>query len=83
MVEIHKARHLATQILHFANEYNVVLRSYKVATDHLADVEHKAGPNADICGIYGAVRMESGLDYYNKDPNNSMSSREKQRDSSL
>ena len=67
MVEVHKANHLTTEILHLAKEYNVSLKSYKVATDHLADVENKAGPKGDICGIYGAVRMESGLDYYNSD----------------
>ena len=66
MVEVHKARHLTSQVLDLAKENNVSLKSYKVAVEHLADVENSAGPKEDICGIYGAVRVESGLDFYNK-----------------
>lgn len=39
------------------------LKSYKVATDHLAVAEAHAGPHCDIMGIYGAVRVESGLPF--------------------
>lgn len=41
MGEVHKASHLSKQILHLANGYNVFLKSYKVATNCLADVEKK------------------------------------------
>ena len=39
------------------------LKSYKVATDHLAVAEAHVGPHCDIMGIYGAVRVESGLPF--------------------
>ena len=39
------------------------LKSYKVAVDHLAVAEAHAGPRCDIMGIYGAVRVESGLPF--------------------
>ncbi len=39
------------------------LKLYKVAVDHLAVVEAHAGPHCDIMGIYGAVRVESGLPF--------------------
>ncbi|KAL2043847.1 hypothetical protein N7G274_003367 [Stereocaulon virgatum] len=68
MVEVHKARHLTSQVLDLAKENNVSLKSYKVAVEHLADVENSNGPKEDICGIYGTVRMESGLDFYNNGP---------------
>ena len=70
MVEVKKGRHLTAQVLDLAKANNVSLRSYKVAVDHLADVENNAGPKEDICGIYGAVRVESGLDFYNHGPRN-------------
>ena len=41
------------------------LRAYKVGTKHLETVAAYAGPNKDIAGIFGALRMESGLDYEN------------------
>ena len=68
MVEVKKARHLTAQVLKLAKAHNVSLKSYEVALDHLADVENKVGPKADISGIYGAVRMESGIDFYNHGP---------------
>ena len=77
MVEVYKARHLTSQVLDLAKENNVSLKSYKVAVDHLADVENNAGPKEDICGIYGAVRTESGLGFYNKGPKNGMANGQK------
>lgn len=70
MVEVKKGRHLTAQVLDLARANNVSLKSYKVAVDHLADVENNAGPKEDICGIYGAVRVESGMDFYNHGPRN-------------
>ena len=72
MVEVKKARHLTAQVLDLAKANDVSLKSYKVAVDHLADVENNVGPKEDICGIYGAVRMESGIDFYNYGPRNGM-----------
>ena len=70
MVEVKKARHLSAQVLGLAKANNVSLKSYEVAVDHLADVENNVGPKGDICGIYGAVRMESGMEFYNHGPRN-------------
>ena len=70
MVEVKKARHLTAQVLELAKANNVSLKSYEVAVDHLADVENNIGPKEDICGIYGAVRMESGMSFYNHGPRN-------------
>ena len=68
MVEVKKARHLTAQVLELAKANNVSLKSYEVALDHLADVEKNVGPKEDISGIYGAVRMESGMDFHNHGP---------------
>ena len=59
-----KARALTSQILDLALASMTSLKSYKVAMDHLAVAEAHAGPHCDIMGIYGAVRVESGLPFY-------------------
>jgi hypothetical protein len=41
------------------------LGAFKVASMHLEMVEEYAGAKGDIAGIYGAVRMESGLKFEN------------------
>ena len=70
MIEVQKARHLTAQVLELAKASNVSLKSYEVALNHLADVEKNVGPKEDISSIYGAVRMESGMDFYNHGPRN-------------
>jgi hypothetical protein len=65
MVEVHKARALTSRILEMAKSNGTVLKSYEVATDHLKVVEAHAGSANDITGIYGAVRLESGLPFKN------------------
>ena len=61
-----KARTLTSKLLDLAKSSNVSLPSYEVAVKHLAVAEKYAGPKCDITGIYGAVRVESGLDFSNK-----------------
>ena len=66
IVEVAKARSLTFQILELALASSTSLKSYKVAADHLAVAEAHAGPHCDIMGIYGAVRVESGLPFGQK-----------------
>ena len=79
IVEVAKARALTSQILELASASRTSLRSYKVAVDHLAAAEAHAGSQSDIMGVYGAVRVESGLPFGNADspdeyaPNNKLS----------
>ena len=63
IVDVAKARSLTSQILELALGSTTSLKSYKVAVDHLAVTEAHAGPRCDIMGIYGAVRVESGLPF--------------------
>lgn len=63
IIEVAKARTLTSQILELVLASTTSLKSYKVATDHLAVAEAHAGPQCDIMGIYGAVRVESGLPF--------------------
>lgn len=62
IVEVAKARILTSQVLELALASTTSLKSYKVAADHLAIAEAHAGPHYDV-GIYGAVRVESGLPF--------------------
>lgn len=63
MVEVSSARALTSKILDLAKKLNVSLPGYEVAINHLAVPEKHAGPKGDITGIYGAVRVESGLEF--------------------
>lgn len=63
MVEVTKARELSSHVLSLAKSTGTSLKAYEVAARHLETVESNAGPSADILGIYGAVRLESGLGY--------------------
>ena len=42
------------------------MRAVELIDQHLADVEKEKGDKGDIAGIYGAIRMESGLPYENQ-----------------
>lgn len=61
------ARDLTSHVSELAHAHDTALGSYQVAIDHLAKVEAHAGPSYDITGIYGAVRLESGLPFENQD----------------
>lgn len=66
MVEVYKARTLTAHVLDLARSSGASVPGYEVAVKHIATVEAQAGPNADLTGIYGAVRMESGLSFKNE-----------------
>lgn len=70
IVEVSKARTLTSHILGLASASGTSLKSYQVAVDHLAVAEAHAGSQSDIMGIYGAVRVESGLPFRNADSTN-------------
>jgi hypothetical protein len=65
MVEVHKARALTSHILELAKANGTALKSYEVAVNHLKVLEAHSGSASDISGIYGAVRLESGLPFEN------------------
>jgi len=65
MVEVSKARSLTSHVLDLAKSSGASVKGYEVAVEHLKVVEDHAGGKADITGIYGAVRLESGLPYKN------------------
>lgn len=67
MVEVHKARALTSRILQLAKSNGTTLKSYEVAINHLSVAEAHVGSASDILGIYGAVRLESGLPFRNAD----------------
>jgi 3-hydroxyisobutyrate dehydrogenase-like beta-hydroxyacid dehydrogenase len=63
MVEVQLAQDLAAHVLDLAEKSNTSLKSYKVAIGHLDAAGEHSGLSSDISGIYGAVRMESGLPF--------------------
>jgi hypothetical protein len=65
MVELHKAEALSSHVLALAKASGTSLKGYEVAVNHLAVAKGQAGPEGDILGIYGAVRVESGLPFKN------------------
>ncbi|KAL6712851.1 hypothetical protein ACLMJK_009563 [Lecanora helva] len=69
IVGVGKAKTLASRIQDLALASKTSLKSYKVAVDHLTVAEAEAGPRCDIMGIYGAVRVESGLPFGPVDSN--------------
>ena len=62
------ARNLATHVLKVAADTGTKLKAYEAAINHLTVAENHVGATADITGIYGAVRLESGLEYQNTPP---------------
>ena len=64
MVEVAQARTLTSEILSLGKETDTSLPAYGAAVKHLEVVESHAGSEGDITGLYGAVRVKSGLNYY-------------------
>jgi len=46
-----------------ASNAGVEMKALEVAKSHLQDVQKERGDKGDLAGIYGVVRMESGLPY--------------------
>ncbi|PLB39795.1 NAD(P)-dependent oxidoreductase [Aspergillus candidus] len=65
MVEVQMALALAEKVKWLAHSCGASIKIYDIACDHLETVLEHEGPRGDAIGIYGAVRMESGLSYKN------------------
>lgn len=65
IVEVYKALALTGQVLDMAKACGASVPIYEVAREHLKLVQEHEGSKADITGIYGAVRVKSGLPYRN------------------
>lgn len=63
IVNIDNALDLSSHISSNATDLGVSLKSYDVAREHLKIAKKHVGGDGDILGIYGAVRLESGLSY--------------------
>ncbi|KAK8175899.1 NAD binding domain of 6-phosphogluconate dehydrogenase-domain-containing protein [Phyllosticta citrichinensis] len=59
------ARKDAQHALKLAEQSGTKMGAMGVIDKHLADVQKYAGSKGDVAGIYGAVRMESGMSYEN------------------
>ncbi|KAK7522190.1 uncharacterized protein IWZ02DRAFT_487177 [Phyllosticta citriasiana] len=59
------ARKDAQHALKLAEQSGTKMGAMEVIDKHLADVQKYAGPKGDVGGIYGAVRLESGMKYEN------------------
>jgi hypothetical protein len=55
------AQGVASHVLQLAERHGADLEGYKVICNHLKEVKEYSGGQGDITGIYGAVRMKSGL----------------------
>ena len=65
MVHLEDALALASHVIELAKESGTSLKAYHVTNEHLTVAEQHVGGKGDIIGIYGAVRLESGLQYEN------------------
>ncbi|GAB1191676.1 hypothetical protein APSETT444_000858 [Aspergillus pseudonomiae] len=65
MVEVHKGIELSDHVQEIANACGASVDLYEVARENLKIVQEHEGPGADITGMYGAVRVKSGLSYRN------------------
>ncbi|KAL8709315.1 MAG: hypothetical protein Q9220_005908 [cf. Caloplaca sp. 1 TL-2023] len=59
------ARKDAKHALNLAQSSDVRMGAVELADGHLAGVQKHMGKRGDIAGIYGMVRLESGLDFEN------------------
>ncbi|PYH88928.1 6-phosphogluconate dehydrogenase-like protein [Aspergillus ellipticus CBS 707.79] len=66
MVEVSKAITLVDEVLDLAHACGAAVPIYETARQHLQDAKDHAGPDTDITGIYGAVRLASGLPFSNQ-----------------
>jgi len=59
------ARKDAGHAMELAKSSGVSMKAVEVADSHLKLVKEKKGEKGDLAGIYGAVRVEGGLEYEN------------------
>lgn len=55
------ARHLAKEVSELASASGAKLPAYDAAREHMDMVKDYAGAKGDVSGIYGALRLLSGL----------------------
>ncbi|KAJ9635785.1 hypothetical protein H2201_000219 [Coniosporium apollinis] len=65
LFQVDLARKDAGHALALASTCGAKMRAVEVADSHLASVKEHVGEKGDIAGIYGAVRLESGMKYEN------------------
>lgn len=65
LFQVDLARKDIGHVLGIAGKCGTKMKAVDVANQHLQDVKDHAGTKGDVAGIYGAVRMESGLKYEN------------------
>jgi hypothetical protein len=59
------ARNLGDEVLDLARNHGASIKGFELGQAHLEKVKSYEGDNRDISGIYGVVRLESGLSYEN------------------
>lgn len=67
LVRINECHRLGSEILDLGNRSGTSLKAYEQGVEHMKVVQQYAGAAGDISGIYGAVRLESGLDFENQE----------------
>ena len=60
------ARHLADEVSALASASDAKLPAYQAAREHMDMVKDYAGAKGDVSGIYGALRLLSGLAFENQ-----------------
>ena len=63
MFQVDLALKDARHALSLASASGTKMKAVEVAKAHLEDVKKYRGEKGDLAGIYGAVRVESGLGY--------------------
>ena len=57
------AKKVASHVRELADSSGTVLPAYEAAQKNLELLEQRVGSQADIDGLYGAIRLQSGLPY--------------------
>jgi hypothetical protein len=65
VIAIGTATAVTDHVMSLAEQSGTKLGAFEVASRHMEMVEKYAGAKGDIAGIYGAVRVESGLKFEN------------------
>lgn len=65
VIAIGLAKAVAHHIQEMAEQSGTALPSYQIACQHMDLVEEHAGKSGDVAGIYGIVRIASGLQFEN------------------
>lgn len=66
LVAISESFRLSSEILGLAKEKGASLKAYEAGNKHMELVKSHTNATGDISGIYGAIRLESGLAFENQ-----------------